>query len=165
MSHMTSHPTEPGPFQKYLFSGACYVSIGQCYARLVELLERDAVPADLAELQSRLVAVWLEAFDRQMALAGGLLEDPRVSRQPGLEEAVRVFREQVLDTGGEAMDTFLRTLAADRGSIPAFPEFFRSWAEACDGAYDRLVRSAAFAEIIGLVANVCIDLAVEGRDP
>ena len=165
MTIVTDHPTEPGPFQKYLFSGACYVSIGQCYARLVELLEQDAGPSALAELQPRLVEIWQEAFERQMALAGGLLDNPWVGRQPGLDRAVRGFHGEMLAEGGAAMESFLGTLAGDRNHIPDFPEFFQAWAEACDLAYGNLVRSAPFSEIVGLVVNGCIDLAVPGQDP
>ncbi len=165
MHNVTEHPTEPGPFQKYLFSGACYVSIGQCYACYVELLERDVASSAMAELHPRLVEVWQEAFGRQMALAGGLLENPLVSRQPGLDLAMREFRGEMLAQGREAMESFIETLAGNRDHIPDFPEFFQAWAEACDLAYGNLVRSAPFAEMIGLVVNGCIDLAVPGNDP
>lgn len=165
MNNVSEHPTEPGPFQKYLFSGACYVSIGQCYARFVELLERDAAPAAMAELHPRLVEIWQEAFGQQMALAGGLLENPLAGRQPGLDRAMRGFQEEVLAQGREAMESFLETLAGHREHVPDFPEFFQAWAEACDLAYGNLVRSDPFTEMIGLVVNGCIDLAAAGQDP
>jgi len=100
-----------------------------------------------------------------MALAGGLLENPLVNRQPGLDRVMRGFQEEVLAQGREAMESFLETLAGHRGHIPDFPEFFQAWAEACDLAYGNLVRSDPFTEMIGLVVNGCIDLAAAGQDP
>lgn len=159
-----TQPTDPGPFQKYLFSAACYVQVGQCYTELLDnwdRLMRGSAPDDLVQ---RLAAAWREAFERQMVIAGGLTRLLPADEQAAFDRDVLAFREQADSAGLDAMAEMLDNLPGRDEAPPDFVAFFRTWAIACDGVYAGLVRSEPFAALLGRVVNGCIALHAGGGD-
>lgn len=155
-------PTEPGPFQKYLFSAACYVQVGRCYAALLENWPEAVREGGDRDLQRQLAAAWQEAFERQAVMAGGLLDNLRPQGLPAINEDLDSFREQVREAGDVAMQSLLRQLSQDPLDAPDFITFFRAWAIACDRAYGELVRSDAFAGILGGMINGFVAMVAAG---
>ena len=159
---MPSSPTDPGPFQKYLFSGACYVQLGRCYAEYLDLTARSGDAAGYSGLCDRLAGIWEDAFLCQLANASTLPGNPLTALNPELDESIRAHMDAVRATGLAGMTTLLEELKAPEDGPVDFPTFFQNWLAACDAAYAELVRSPAFAQIIGLVTNACIDLVSAG---
>ncbi len=161
---MSLSPTDPGPFQKYLFSGACYIQVGQCYAALLALPLARYDRSVLESLRDNLTAVWQEGFNRQVAAAGTLPGGPWSMLDGELGEEMGALTAEVRAAGTEAMTRLLDEFVDDTGVLPDFPGFFDAWARACDGAYARVVRSDPFADLLGRMVNGCIDWVAAGSE-
>ncbi len=158
------NPTDPGPFQKYLFSAACYVQVGECYRELLENWGRMNQAAESAGLQDQLTAIWQEAFERQLALGGAVLQHLGVDEAGNINASIRAVQNQASHAGMEAMQHLVHSLGAGQENPPDFAAFFHSWAVACDKAYADLVRTEDFAKIFALGVNACIERGSPGRD-
>ena len=155
----TQEPTDPGPFQKYLFSGACYVQIGQCYA-LVKQAAKQGNVADQAQLRSNLKDIWHSYVGQQFGTLSSL--DNNFETSDWLNQSrqsVMEFNREIERLGSEAIENLLHSLQeldADRLDLQ---QFFLAWAGSCDQAYNTLVKSDVFAKTIGNVVNTALRVA------
>ncbi len=150
---MSLHPAEPGPFQKYLFSGACYVSLGECYTRLVELQGRPAVWSEHTELQTRLTDLWQQIFGQHLAVAGTIGGVPPLAALSGLDAEIQAWQAQAFSRVGASMQSLVEMFLSDPQRPPDFPSFFQAWITACDRDWQHLVHTETFSQIIGRVVN------------
>ena len=149
-------PTDPGPFQKYLFSAACYVQVGQCYAEMLKNWDLIRRTTESEQLRDHLTAIWQEALERHLAIGGALIAASD-NRQEGVFDAnMQAIREQAEATGREAMQVLIHALSQEQEVAPDFVSFFRAWAGACETAYAELIRSEAFALFLAEMINSAI---------
>lgn len=151
------HPTDPGPFQKYLFSGACYVQIGQCYASIKQAISEHANLADQEQLRLNLEDIWRTFVGQQFGTFSSLESAADTShRQSQPLQSVRDFHRDIERLGSEATHDLLSTLQhLDAGQLD-LQQFFLAWAKSCDQAYGVLVKSDVFAKAIGDVVNTML---------
>ena len=154
---MPQPASDPGPFQKYLFSGASYVQVGECYLAYLKWFSSPQDEVLYGELQHRMVATWDDAFFRQMATASILPGNPWSALSPGFERSILEFADEVKLAGARGMDRLLSELLDGRDEPLDLHSFFQAWATACDSVYGQLVRSPAFSKLLGQVTNACID--------
>ena len=155
----TLNPTDPGPFQKYLFSGACYVQIGQCYA-LVKQAAGNRKIADQAQLTSNLEEIWRSYVGQQFGAFSSLENSAETS--DGLNQSwqsVRDFNREIERLGSEAIENLLSSLQQIDADQLDLQQFFLAWAKSCDQAYSTLVKSDVFAKTIGDVINAMLRAA------
>ncbi len=152
-----NHPTDVGPFQKYLFSGACYVQIGQCYALVKQAVEQGKNFSDNEQLRSRLAAVWQSYVVQQSGAMSSAYAGFDVPDSGGQQwHWVHKLHQEVQQAGIEAMEQLLPVLEQMDSEHLDLQQFFVSWAGACDQAYNRLIRSDAFARAMGEVVNTML---------
>ena len=148
-----ANPTDPGPFQKYLFSAASYVQVGECYRGMLEHWDLIRQTAESAKLQEQLTAVWQEAFERQMALGTALIQSADEAGMTQLAGNLQAIQAQARQVGQEVMHDLIRALGQGQEDAPDFDAFFHAWASACDRAYAELMRTEVFALILAQIIN------------
>ncbi len=154
---MRNSPTESGPFQKYLFSSDCYVRLGEYYARLVTLRQPNTASSKQESVQRQFAGIWQEIFDHNLAFTNLLRQSPWASQHAALGQVIHQYEEQVRVLGEQSVQLLVEQVMTESYPIPNFPIFFDAWVEHCDNAWNRLVRTESFAEMIGQIANGCID--------
>ena len=140
-------PAQPGPFVKYLFSGACYVRIAECYKLYRKMLgarvdERDRESARQA-LSAELLEAW-QAYLGALNLAGVSTADSN----PQGSYPWQGLNREIHGSGRAAMVTFSEAVARDREALD-FQSFFNHWLRSCEDAHSALIRSDAFGQALG----------------
>lgn len=154
-----SGPTDPGPFQKYLFSGACYVQVGECYRLLQEILDNSGVPSTNQELQARLAALWHDQALRQSAMMALMPagNSPLSVLKPGMGLPVEIL-DALTSMGQQATRDMVKQF--DPGGrtteLPDIDVFFDLWVKSCSQTYQAFAGSAQFSRALGEAVNFWI---------
>ena len=152
----TCDSTTPGPFQKYLFSGACYVQIGECYKILTKLLTSDANIDDNRELADNLESIW-NNYVTQLPYSAitEILRD--IETKPGSDWAdMESLFSEISSTGKFFTKDFLSSMNNREAKEISLKQFFIQWAYSCDKAYQQLIYSDAYSKAIAKVADTAI---------
>ena len=150
----------PSAFSKYLFSGACYVQLGQLYAKVCELGGQQE-KLNNPELLNQFSDSWRNYVKQQPGfvfadfLGTGLPKD--AVREATLAGYQRELEKAVL----EAFDEFIEALAGIEGDELDFGSFFDIWCVVCDRAYAKLVRTEAFSQGLGYAMNFLLSHMTE----
>ncbi|MEJ2177038.1 MAG: hypothetical protein P8Y12_03615 [Gammaproteobacteria bacterium] len=157
-------PTDPGPFQKYLFSGACYVQIGQCYALVKQAASQGKLLTNDDRLKANLVEVWNSYVTKQFGELS-LLQEGGDNSEDEMQQWrwVNQLHQEVHRAGIEVVQDLLPALARIDSDRLDLKQFFMIWAKSCDLAYARLVKSDVFARALGEITNTMINATVNGR--
>ncbi len=149
--------TEPGPFQKYLFSGACYVQIGECYKLLKVSIARGETIKTSGELTENLKSIWTGFLVQQPgALASEISAEG--GGQLGQEtEALKGIHQNIVQAGATATDHFLASIVHTDVSTINLKQFFVLWASSCDSAYQQLIWSDSYSRAVGQIVNSTLD--------
>lgn len=149
----SADPTEPGPFQKYLFSGACYVQIGNCYKSIRMMLDNDENIEHSELLIKDLSAIWNGFLTQQPGPAhANFLNYLDQQTAPQWKELNALYKE-IAAAGSTVTRDFLSSLNKIKADEVDLPQFFIQWASSCDAAYDKLVRSETFSRAMGQFIN------------
>jgi len=147
---------ESDPFQKYLFSGACYVRVGQCYPSVQRLLEENKDVRNNAELIDKLVAVCTEflRFHPAFVFVQCLQSGKSVNGDKWTE--IRELSENIGNIGRRSVEMLLHDLAQRESNEMDVNLFFTRWAKSCDTVYSDWVHSENFSKIVGDAVNTIL---------
>ncbi|MGI9319757.1 MAG: hypothetical protein ACR2QW_20710 [bacterium] len=160
----TSNPADPGPFQKYLFSGACYVQIGQCYALVKQAAEQGSMVVDDEQLRLQLLRIWQDYVTQQLGALGSIpVDDANANEDVQPWYWSKNLYGEIQRSGAEALQCVLAELEKIESDKLDLQQFFLTWARCCDQGYRHLVNSDVFARAIGEVVNTMLSSAERGR--
>ena len=153
--------TQPGPFQKYLFSGACYVQLGKCYQLLDQFFDKGESATSISELQSELGELWLTYLRQHPSFVlVEYIQKENFTDKDNLGSLIS-FYEAIQKMGVGIADQFINSISQSNLQDLDVPGFFKLWARACESGYEQLIRSDECAEAIGFFANTLLRPDIE----
>jgi hypothetical protein len=159
-------PTDPGPFQKYLFSGACYIKLGQCYSLVKQAVEQGQDLTNDRALAAQLIDLWTDFLYQQTTVAKELLPDPDQASDTGLASSLENLGAVIQQAGSDSVKELIDELDNIQPDMPGLNDFFIHWASACDKAYATMVQSKAFSLALGAtINNLLQDSVLHSRPP
>ena len=154
------NPTDPGPFQKYLFSGACYIKIGQCYSLIKQAIEQGQVLTDNGELEEQLIKLWTDYLLQQTVMAKGPWPTSSQADEIGLASTLNNLDAVIRQAGSDAVKELIGQLNKMEAGKHDLNSFFIHWASVCDKAYARMVRTEVFSLALGATINHLLQYSV-----
>ena len=142
----------PSAFSKYLFSGACYVQLGELYAKVRELGGDPQTLAD-PELLNQFSGIWRDYVSQQPGFVFADFLETGLPQDPDRDHAFSGFQRELKQAINQAFDDFVDALSEVEDDQVDFSTFFDIWCMACDRAYAKLVRTESFSLALGYAMN------------
>ena len=150
--------TQPGPFQKYLFSGACYVQIGECYKTVKQLLSEGKRVSGDKELTAKLQSIWRGFVTQQPGEAFTPFFTSASQDIGRSNKAHENLYRHIQQAALLITEDFLNAIDNDHLDQIDVKQFFIRWASACDRAYQEIVLSEDFSLVFGELINAAISV-------
>jgi len=150
----------PSAFSKYLFSGACYVQLGQLYAMVCELGGQQE-KLNNPELMQQFSHSWRNYVKQQPGFVFADFLGTDLAEDAVRETTLAGDQRELDKTLLEAFDEFVEALKETEGDGMDFGTFFDIWCVVCDRAYEKLVRTESFSQGLGYAMNFLLSHMAE----
>ena len=149
--------TIPAPFHKYLYSGACYIQIGQCYAIASRAYHKGFDLQTDEEFCREILGLWNNFVELQLA----------AWKRPAIElkqSALSVQLEQIDNLGAEIASIgenvtrdFIAALKLEGLEQMDLNTFFRIWTVTCSESYAAFIRSDTVSRLLASTLNSVLE--------
>ena len=147
---------QPEPFNKYLYSGACYIQIAECYKLIHQWLK---VENEL-NLEERIITelreAWLQLFYANFPVAMTKLS-PDITRTAMSAKEEEILFKALSNYGTQIATELLSKISDDAMEESGLTSFFRMWAASCSKAYADLIRSDTLIKSVTKTLNKSLD--------
>jgi len=149
--------TIPAPFHKYLYSGACYIQMGQCYAVVdrsfqqgLDLQTDKDVCREILGLWNNFVEFQLTAWKRPVIVSG----ESTLSAQL---EQIEELGSEFTSIGESITQEFIAELIKGGPEQMNLNAFFKLWATTCSDSYATFIRSDSISRLLDSALNSALE--------
>jgi hypothetical protein len=149
--------TIPTPFHKYLYSGAYYVQVGQCYA-VVSRLYREGIDLQIdEEVHREIIGLWNNFVEFQLATWMKAANESKESVRSSQLEQINKLGTEISNIGINITKDFIAVLNNQGLEQMQLDTFFRIWAQTCSESYIAFIRSDDVSRLLASSLNAVLE--------
>jgi hypothetical protein len=149
--------TIPTPFHKYLYSGAYYVQVGQCYA-VVSRLYREGFDLETdEEVRLEIIGLWNNFVESQLAVWMKAANESKESARTSQLEQIDKLGTEISNIGINITRDFIARLNEQGFEQMQLDTFFTIWAQTCSESYAAFIRSDNVSRLLASTLNTVLE--------
>jgi len=149
--------TIPAPYHKYLYSGACYIQMGQCYAVVNRSFQKGSDLQTDKDVCREILGLWNNFVDFQLNAWKRPTIEPEESALSAQLEQIEKLGSEVASIGEKITRNFITELNKEGLEQMSLNTFFKIWATTCSESYATFIRSDSISRLLDSSLNSALE--------